>query len=635
MLSLPSFAALSVSSLLAFSSLGHADLIPYIADKGYDAGEYGSYPMQDFKSTRIRAPRVNIMATSPQCDDEGQYIFLNPRGRAVPEANPMILDSAGNLVWTLDGKNHGETYNLGVQTYKGEQYLTFWGGNDAVGGHGQGKYYMFDSSYNQVREISSVGAIDGDLHEFYFTENETAILSVYEISQLDLTPLGGSENSWVWDGSFQEINLETGELLFQWKSTSHYTAEDCYHKFAGGGTSPSGPFDYYHINSVQKDDKGNYLVSARYSHSVTYIDGQTGEVLWQLGGKRNNFTDLSEGRATDFRWQHDAQFHENGTIITLFDNGAEAGLFESEYSRGMRIRIDTEAMTAELETEYINPQHTLSSSQGSMQVMENGNVLVGFGYDAVYTEFSANGVALCDVHFAAQSSWETGDVQSYRARKHKWVGRPNTKPDIVVEGSSVYVSWNGATEVHRWVLEESDYVQMDGAEAGAAATVKGFEGDVGEAWFPVQTVEKAGFETELRFGVEVKKYVRVVALDKDGRVLAASTPGATRLDVDVAGIYFGFRIQDSDSTPLIILICLGTLATAILGVVYAGLAYRRKLDRVAYQKILAEEDQDVVEVGEEEQGLLRGRLYEVENGTGMGPVDWRREGEGGTSAGIR
>lgn len=146
MFSLPSFAALSVSSLLAFSSLGHADLIPYIADKGYDAGEYGSYPMQDFKSTRIRAPRVNIMATSPQCDDEGQYIFLNPRGRAVPEANPMILDSAGNLVWTLDGKNHGETYNLGVQTYKGEQYLTFWGGNDAVGGHGQGKYYMVSSS---------------------------------------------------------------------------------------------------------------------------------------------------------------------------------------------------------------------------------------------------------------------------------------------------------------------------------------------------------------------------------------------------------------------------------------------------------------------------------------------------------
>ncbi|KAK7543465.1 arylsulfotransferase [Phyllosticta paracitricarpa] len=609
------FSFVSLSSLLALSTLGRADLIPFIADKNYDDGVLGSYPMQDFKSTRIRAPWLNIMASSPRCDDDGQYIFLNPRGRAVPEANPMILDSAGTLVWTLDGKNHGETYNLGVQEYKGEQYLTFWGGNDAVGGHGEGLYYEFDSHYNQIREISSVGLVNGDLHEFYFTDNATAIFSVYEKSLFDLTPLGGPENAWVWDGSFQEIDLETGELLFQWKSTSYYTAEDCYHKYAGGGTSPDAPFDYYHINSVQKDEKGNYLVSARYTHSVSYIDGKTGQVLWQLGGKRNNFIDLSEGRATNFRWQHDAQFHENGTIITLFDNGAEAGLFESEYSRGMRIRIDTDAMTAQLETEYINPQHTLSSSQGSMQVLENGNVLVGFGYDAVYTEFSANGVALCDVHFAAQSSWETGDVQSYRVRKHAWVGRPTSKPDLVVEGSSAYVSWNGATEVHRWVLEESDYVQIDGALAGDAASVKGFEGDVGEAWFPVQTVEKVGFETELRFGVEVKKYVRVVALDKDGRVLAASLPGTTRLDVDVAGtpqIYFGFRIQDSDSTPLVILICLGTLATAILGVVNAGLAYRRKLDRVAFQKLLADEANDVVEVGDEEQALLDRRLYAVE-----------------------
>lgn len=140
---LPSIRA-TLSSLLFFAALAPADLIPYIADEAYDHGDFGSYPYQEYQSSALKGPRVNILATSDRCsggDDE--FIFLNPRGRrVVPGPNPMILDQAGNLVWTLDGKPYGETYNLNVQEWNGEQYLTFWGGNDAVGGHGQGYYYM-------------------------------------------------------------------------------------------------------------------------------------------------------------------------------------------------------------------------------------------------------------------------------------------------------------------------------------------------------------------------------------------------------------------------------------------------------------------------------------------------------------
>ena len=67
---------------------------------------------------------------------------MNPRGHQVPDPNPVILDGAGNLVWTLPGKPYGQTYNFNVQELDGEQYLTFWGGDDAIGGHGQGSYYM-------------------------------------------------------------------------------------------------------------------------------------------------------------------------------------------------------------------------------------------------------------------------------------------------------------------------------------------------------------------------------------------------------------------------------------------------------------------------------------------------------------
>lgn len=48
---------------------------------------------------------------------------------------------SGTLIWTTN-QYYGQVYNLQVQEYKGKKYLTFWAGNDSVGGHGVGKYYM-------------------------------------------------------------------------------------------------------------------------------------------------------------------------------------------------------------------------------------------------------------------------------------------------------------------------------------------------------------------------------------------------------------------------------------------------------------------------------------------------------------
>lgn len=44
--------------------------------------------------------------------------------------------------------SYGETFGLGVQRYRGEEYLTFWRGDDSVGGHGEGWYYMVCSLFN-------------------------------------------------------------------------------------------------------------------------------------------------------------------------------------------------------------------------------------------------------------------------------------------------------------------------------------------------------------------------------------------------------------------------------------------------------------------------------------------------------
>ncbi len=66
-------------------------------------------------------------------------MLLTPRGAVAP-AQATILDRSGHLIWSIGG--YDQIYNLMVQEYNSQKYLTFWAGNDAVGGHGAGFYYM-------------------------------------------------------------------------------------------------------------------------------------------------------------------------------------------------------------------------------------------------------------------------------------------------------------------------------------------------------------------------------------------------------------------------------------------------------------------------------------------------------------
>jgi hypothetical protein len=65
-------------------------------------------------------------------------------------------------------------------------------------------------------------------------------------------------------------------------------------------------------------NEGHYLVSLRNLKMVTYINSETGEPIWRLGGKSNDFLDVTtastlaanpdSGGALAFGWQHDVKF---------------------------------------------------------------------------------------------------------------------------------------------------------------------------------------------------------------------------------------------------------------------------------------------------------------------------------------
>jgi hypothetical protein len=130
--------------------------------------------------------------------------------------------------------------------------------------------------------------------------------------------------------------------------------------------------------------------------------------------------------------------------------------------------------------------------------LPNGNVFVGWGSEPSYSEFGPDGKLLYDASFPSQ-------VESYRAFRFPWKGQPEDRPAVVAEAGpedrvTVYVSWNGATEVDSWQVLSGG--SPDELEPAGSAPRKGFETVV-----TLQTGEP---------------YVAVEAKDGSGRVLGTS-----------------------------------------------------------------------------------------------------------------
>lgn len=502
-----------------------AFLFPILDPSLFDLGVFGTYPTQSYISSRLAGPQARHPQWDQKC--EQGFILLTPNGPAVELPGPMILDAMGGLVWAED--DYGSTANLKVQRYKGEDYLTMWSGEKAATS-GKGLYFMLDSTYQVVKAVKAAGdGLFGDLHEFKITPQDTALLTVYNTTTADLTGMGMGRgvDGWIVDNMFQEINIETGELLFQWKASDHFNPVDTYMTNPLGGYWESIPFDYYHINSVDKDSQGNYLISSRHFHHVVCVS-PTGETLWILGGRDNQFTDLSDGEATNFKWQHDARWlSEEDGIISLFDNSKAGPLHaDARNSRALLIQIDVPNRTAKLVQSMVSLQGILSSSQGSVQLLPDSEQLfVGWGSAAAYSEYSRDGNLMCETHLGASWFYWRERMKSYRTTKSfTWVGTPKNPPQVKIQDDMLYVSWNGATEVAYWALEEprGQHSEDPDASIDAAEEVRDEPEDAFEM---VDIIPKTSFEGSFEISSAISGKLaqyRVAALDSEHKVLRYS-----------------------------------------------------------------------------------------------------------------
>ncbi len=432
----------------------------------------------------LRPPAVTLTVDSAPGSGD---VFLAPvnsyQRRVLIEHGPMILDPHGGLIW-FDPVN-GIASNFSVQTYRSRPVLTWW---QQLSNH-VGEDVIMNSSYRTVAVLRAAHGYSADGHEFQITPQGTALVEAYVPVKRDLASIGGSRDGVVDDCVIQELAIPSGRLLWEWHSLGHIPLRDSYLRPTGHAT-----FDYFHLNSIQQLPSGDLLISARHTWGVYEINRRTGRVIWELGGKHSSF---SLGPGAHFSWQHDARLA--GGTLSLFDDGTDGPSRQESQSSVKFLRLDLHShpMRATLVRRYTHTPALSTISQGNAQLLPNHDVVVGWGADPEFSEYSPSGRQILEGSFAV-------GVNSYRAYRFDWTGDPGTRPSVAASGSSgavtVYASWNGATRVARWLVRAGTDPHTLAVVASAGRT--GFETTIGLSGHP--------------------SYVAVEALDSAGTVLGSS-----------------------------------------------------------------------------------------------------------------
>jgi Arylsulfotransferase (ASST) len=428
----------------------------------------------------LKPPLITTTATGPAV--ASGLIFITANGS-------LIVDNLGSPVWYQPAPPGKSVSDLNLQLYQGQPVLTWWEGSViAPPGFGRGEHVIMDSQYRELHRIQAGNGQQADLHELVLTPQGTALLTAFQPVAADLSAQGGSAKGMIFDCLVQEIELSSGRVILEWHSRDHVATAESYAPAPKSGTTT---YDYFHINSIDVGPDGDLLISARNTWALYKLRRQTGAVVWRLGGKQTDFT---LGSGVKFSWQHDARWRPDGSL-TLFDDAASPT--EEPQSRGLQLLVDESAKTVALKQQFTHPGGLLATSQGNMQRLDDGHLLIGWGALPYFSEFTATGEMIFDGKLATN--------QSYRAFRFPWTGKPTTTPTVVGRRAGngnlqLFTSWNGATDVTKWEVH---------AGASAAALAR------------VAVAARTGFETTISVAGS-GPFVAAHALDSAGGLLGIS-----------------------------------------------------------------------------------------------------------------
>jgi EmrB/QacA subfamily drug resistance transporter len=414
----------------------------------------------------------------------------------VGQSGPLILDRDLQPVWFQPVSEKLVASNLNLQTYEGKPALAWWqGAVTNTGATESGEWVVVNQHYQPVARLKATGGWVLTLHEIAI-RGDVAWVTANKNIPMNLSKYGGAYNGALIDSAVQEYDIKTGKLLRNWDALKHIPLSQSQASLPTNGF----PWDAYHINSIDLAGGRSFLVSMRDTWGAYMVDIESGQIEWTLGGRDSSF---KLGRGAGFEWQHDVKLQPDSTVSIYDDHccqltGGGTYVDPTGPSRGLILKLDQQAHTASLVADYKRAGDFDAAYMGDTQPLAKGNVLVGWGSEPYFSEYSRSGRLLMEGQLP-------GPNLSYRATLEQWVGLPLAAPaGAAVRGddgqTTVYASWNGATELASWRV-------MAASGAGHLAAVA--------------HAAKSGFETAIQVSSSYRSF-KLQALGADGRVLGTS-----------------------------------------------------------------------------------------------------------------
>ncbi|KAI1269250.1 ASST-domain-containing protein [Xylariaceae sp. FL1019] len=458
------------------------------------------------------------------------------------QVGPMIYDNDGELVWSGACQfNQRIMYDLFPVELNNQTVLKAIVKNSEFPVSNCGAGAFISQEYELVHDFFiDKEDLHVNIHEFNFIERRnTTIVTTRRPRPWSGHTLGLNEDLiWIDSNGFREYDLTTGNVTFQWHAEYHVdlsesTLPPAY--FQPGQEKIPVPFthftrdyvyDPWHINSVDENSDGNYLVSFRHMDTIMLVAGDDGRVLWRFGGKHSDY--IHEG-GFRFSRQHHARYISHTTerdVISFLDNASGEQHLDfqppsNNYSRGLIVELlrpKGEPQRARILQEYKRPDRNLADKRGALQRLPNGNVFMSWTDAGYVSEHSQNDdKVIMEARFLNETRF--GTYRTYKSTN--WVGRPKDPPDVRSLGyglgtnsmTAIYVSWNGATEHKTWKFFSGDQFLGQKDKTGFETL---FVTDV-----PVKTVRAEAYDIN---GIFMRKSKDVVTQYGNGWVPRATDP---------------------------------------------------------------------------------------------------------------
>jgi hypothetical protein len=432
-------------------------------------------------STPSDFPGITVLESNSPSDG---YIYLANMWNGASYI--MIVDQEGKVVYYK--KTPVKVYDFKRHPNGCLSYCLF--------GNGIKKFMIMDSTFTVIDSLYTFENYPINEHELLILENGNYLFATSEYKRVNLSLLveGGNSNALIRGHKVWELD-NVKNVIFEWSSLDYFNILDAFAQ-----DFSQSLVDIVHLNTIEVDLDGNLLLSSRNLCEITKIDRITGQIIWRLGGKNNQFKYVDDpylfeydGTELSFSFQHSIRVLPNGNYI-LFDNG---NLRNSPFSRAVEYKLDATAKTAQLVWQYDYSKKYYSSSWGSVQRLDNSNTLIGWAASAApkVTEVNTAGNILLEIDFSIPCC-------NYRAFKSDWMGEAD-KPYLVAEPhyNNITLIFNhfGKPDVNKYIIysgTQEDNLKMLKSVHEPFLVLDNLQ-NFTEYYFAVSSVDAYGIESGL------------------------------------------------------------------------------------------------------------------------------------------